>query len=293
MPSCYARLESLWCSGKIGRCLPYTLTMRFIRLFLLTFFIAPFAEAETRVFVSLAGTLLEAEITAVSGENVTLKRISDQQSLVVKIKTLCKEDGAYIARWVEQHAEQAAAPPSTPTTAADGAATAAAPGAKYRLACQTLPSKSNRGSADSDVRVFEFTYNFNLSNQEVKRDLQNARGLALTLGRNAAEPNGDLIVLQREEFDVSIRAQSKMVYVTQPVRLTYSQDPDAPYGVKGYGYILIIRDDAGNPLHVEASPDTSAKFIKEILSITQVPCVVDREFRLKPKSLVPTSYISF
>ncbi len=265
--------------------------MRFLRLFFLTFFIAPFAEAETRVFVSLAGTLLEAEITAVTGDSVTLKRISDQQSLVVKIKTLCKEDGAYIARWVEQHAEQAAAP--APATAAEGAATAAAPGPKYRLVCQTLPSKSNRGPADSDLRVFEFTYNFNLSNQEVKRDLQNARGLALTLGRNAAEPNGDLIVLQKEEFDVSIRAQSKMVYVTQPVRLTYSQDPDTPYGVKGYGYVLIIRDAAGNPLHVEASPDTSAKYIKEILSITQVPCVVDREFRLKPKSVVPTSYISF
>ncbi len=281
------------CSGKICRCLPYTLTMRFLRLLVLSFIIAPFAEAETRVFVSLAGTLLEAEITSVSSDSVTLKRVSDQQSLVVKIKTLCKEDGAYIARWVEQHAEQAAAPAAPPATAAESAATAAAPGAKYRLVCQTLPSKSNRGSADSDLRVFEFTYNFNLSNQEVKRDLQNARGLALTLGRNAAEPNGDLIVLQKEEFDVSIRAQSKMVYATQPVRLTYSQDPDAPYGVKAYGYVLIIRDASGNALHVEASPDTSAKYIKEILSITQVPCVVDRDFRLKPKSVVPTSYISF
>ena len=291
MPSCCVRLESVRCSGKIRRSPPYFLTMRFFRLLFLIFFIAPFAAAETRVFVSLAGTLLEAEITAVSGENVTLKRVSDQQSLVVKIKTLCKEDGAYISRWVEQHAEQAAAPSPAPT--AEGPTTAAAPGPKYRLVCQTLPSKSNRGPADSDLRVFEYIYNFNLSNQEVNRDLQNARGLALTLGRNVGEANGDLIVLQKEEFDVNLRAQSKMVYATQPMRLTYSQDPDSPYGVKNYGYVLIIRDAAGNILLVEASPGTSARFTKEIIAIGQVPCIVDRDFRLKSKTEVPTSYISF
>ena len=47
------------------------------------------ASAETRVFVSLAGTLLEAEITATNGDSVTLKRKSDDQPLVVNCKTLC------------------------------------------------------------------------------------------------------------------------------------------------------------------------------------------------------------
>lgn len=268
--------------------------MRILRLLLLSLLLAPLVQAETRVFVSLAGTLLEAEITAVSGDSVTLKRVNDQQTLTIKIKTLCKEDGAYIARWVEQQQQETppttAVPSSAPSPAATGAS--AAP-QKYRLVCQTLPSKSNRGAADSDERVFEYIYNFNLSNQEVKRDLENARGLALTLAKNVADPNGDLIVLQKEEFDVNIRAQSKMVHTTQPVRLKYSQDPDSPYGVKNYGYVLIIRDASGNLLHVEASPDSSARFIKEILAITTAPCIVDRDFRLRPKSEVPLSYISF
>ncbi len=141
--------------------------------------------------------------------------------------------------------------------------------------------------------MFEFTYNFNLSNQEVRRDLQNARGLALTLGKKVGEPSGDLIVLQKEEFDINIRAQSKMVHATQPVRLTYSQDPDSPYGVKNYGYVLIIRDATGSILLVEASPDTSARFTQEILAISQVPCMVDRDFRVKSKTDVPLGYISF
>ena len=286
MPSCCARLEKTASLRKARRVTAVFLTMRYLRLCFLSFIIAPFAEAESRVFVSLAGTLLEAEITAVAGDNVSLKRVSDQQTLTINRKTLCKEDSTYIARWMEQH-------PASATASAPATETAPVPVQKYRLACQTLPAKSNRGPADSDHRVFEYTYNFNLSNREVNRDLQNARGLAITLGKSVAEPNGDLIILQKEEFDVTLRAQSKMVHATQPVRLTYSQDPDYPYGVKNYGYVLIIRDAAGNILLVEASPDNSARFAKEILAISQVPCVVDREFRLRSKGDVPMGYISF
>lgn len=268
--------------------------MRSFRLLFLSLMLAPFAQAETRVFVSLAGTLLEAEITAVSGDNVTLKRSSDGQSLTINRRTLCKEDGAYIARWREQHATPPVAPAPAPVPApAPATNTSSAPTQKYRLVCQTLPTKANRGTADSDFRVIELTYSFNLSNQEVTRDLQNARGLAITLGRNANQANGDLIVLQKEEFDVNIRAQSKMVYSTQPVRLSYYQQTDTSYGVKNYGYVLIIRDSAGGILLVEATPDASARFTKEILALTQVPCMVDREFKVNPRAEVPLSSISF
>lgn len=262
--------------------------MRSFLPLLLSLIIAPLAEAETRVFVSLAGSLLEAEVAAVAGDNVTLKRTSDSQTLVVSRRTLCKEDNAYIASWQERHTEDSPAP--VPTPAAENLA---APAYKYRLGCQIQPAKSNRGPPDSDHRIFEYSYSFILSNQEVVRNLEKARGLVLILGKTLGDPNGDLIVLQKEEFDVNIRAQSKMTHATQPMRLTYSQDPDLPYGVKNYGYVLIIRDAAGSILHVEAGPESSARFIKEILSITQVPCIVDREFRLKSRSEVPMSYISF
>jgi hypothetical protein len=244
------------------------------------------ASAETRVFVSLAGTLLEAEITATNGDSVTLKRKSDDQPLVVNCKTLCKEDNAYIARWIEQHPDKAAGPP--PTTV-----TTPAPVQKFSLGCQTLPSKSNRGNAASGERIIELSYNFNLNNREVQRDLESARGVAVTLGKNTGDSGNDIIVLQKEIFDVNIRAQSKMVHSTTPIRLTYSQGAGAPYGVKSYGYVLIIQDGAGNILFVESSPDGNAKFAKEILALSEVPCLVDRDFKLKPDSVVPAAYISF
>jgi hypothetical protein len=259
--------------------------MRFLPLLLSILLITGTARAETRIFVSLAGTLLEAEITAVAGDNVTLKRVSDEQPLVVSRKTLCKEDNAFITRWIEQNPEKALAPAAMP-------ASTPAPLQKYSLACQTLPSKSNRGPPDGGEHVVELSYKFNISNREVRRDLEKASGIVITLGKNTGEGGNDLIVLQKEIFDVNIPAQSKMVHSTTPVRLTYYQGTPA-YGVKSYGYVLIIRDSAGNVLFVESSPDSTSKFTKEIDALEQVPCVVDRDFKLKPASDVPSSYISF
>lgn len=269
---------------------PYpAVTVRFLHLLLLAATITSMAHAEPRVFVSLAGSLLEAEITTATADTVTLKRTDDQQTLTISRRTLCKEDNAYISRWQEQNTAPATeAAPVVPVPAS-----ASGPAQKYRLVCQTLPAKSARAASNSDFRTTEMTYNFNLSNQEVKRDLENARGLAITLGRNIGDSSGELIVLQKVEFELNIRAQSKIVYTTPPVRLSYSVDPDAPYGVKSYGYVLVIRDATGNILLTEASPDASARYTKEILALEQVPCVISREFRVQSRGRVPLEYIGF
>ncbi len=259
--------------------------MRTFHLLLLSVILAPLALAETRVFVSLAGTLLEAEITSVAGDSVTLKRLNDEQSLVVNRKTLCKEDNAYILGWMEKNPDKSIAPAPTTTSAP-------VPVQKYSLACQTQPSKSNRGPNDGFTRTFETTYAFHISNREVQRDLQGAKGLLITLAKNAAETSGDLIVLQKQEFEVSIRAQSKMVHTTQPVQLTYYQGMPRS-GVRSHGYVLYVLDANGNILLAESSPDGNTKFAKEIMAITEVPCVVDRDFKLQPKADVPLSYIQF
>lgn len=249
------------------------------------------AVADSRVFVSLAGSLLKAEITAATGENVTLKRADDGQTMVVPRHTLCKEDNEYIERWLGR-GNSGGTPPPSPAPAAPTAPSA--PAQKYRLTCHILPAKSNRGPADGGDRVIEMAYNFIINNQEVTRDLSGAKGIVITLGKNAAESSGDLIILQKQHFDVNIRAQSKTEFSTEQVRLTYSKRPGAPtFGVKSYGYALIILDAAGAILFVEASPDTMRKFTQEIIGITEVPCIIDRDFKLKPGAVVPVGYISY
>ena len=94
--------------------------MPLLRLLLLIPLLTATAAAESRFFVSLAGSLLQAEITEVSGYTVALKRFEDGRIMSVKINTLCREDRAYIRRWAEQHSPAAAAPPATGAAAAGG-----------------------------------------------------------------------------------------------------------------------------------------------------------------------------
>lgn len=264
------------------------------RLFHLSFLLlAPLAEAEARVFVSLAGTLLEADITAVNGDSVTLKRTSDGQPMTVNQSGLCKEDRAYIARWVE--AGSAPATPAAPTPAPAGPETSAAPapgGAfqKYTLAIQALPAKNNRAPANSMERVFETTYTFHVSNKEVIRDLQGAKAVIITLGKNAADAT-DLIVLQKLQMDLAVKAQGRTTLTTPPMHLVYSSE--FRYGVRSLGYVIFILDAQGNILLAESSPDGNTKFWKEISALNPPPCLVDRDFRPRPGIEPLLSYIRF
>ena len=264
--------------GMLSRffCLPFLLLL------------APLAEAQARVFVSLAGTLLEADITAVNGDSVTLKRASDGQSMTVNQTGLCKEDRDYIARWVQANASAGAMPAAEaapgPPPAAGGAFQ------KYSLAVQGLPAKNNRAPAGSTLRVFETTYTFHISNKEVARDLQGAKAVILTLGKNAADA-ADVIVLQKLQFDLTVRAQSKTTLTTPPVQLMYSAE--FRYGVRGLGYVIFILDAQGNILLAESSPVGNEGRWKEASAIDQCPCLVDRDFKLRPGIDAVLSYIRF
>ncbi len=261
-------------------------TMRHLCLLLLSLCIAPLVQAESRVFVSLAGTLLEAEIVTVTGDNISLKRVSDGQTLVVNRKTLCKEDNSYIESWMVDHPDQisAATPAPSDTTA---------PAPKFSLVCDVQTSKSNRGPPDGGQRTIEIGYNFNLSNREVQRDLKGAKGIVLTLAKDASGGDGDLIVLQKAEFDVTIRAQSKMVHATPRVLLSYYQGASARIGVSNYGYVVFIFDAAGNVLLTRSNPVGNTKYLAEVQAIKEVPCVIDRDFKVRPDTVVPSGNIQF
>ncbi|HBJ83855.1 MAG TPA: hypothetical protein DDZ88_08310 [Verrucomicrobiales bacterium] len=241
---------------------------------------------QARVFVSLAGTLLEADITAVDGDNVTLQRAGGGQPLVVKRNTLCKEDLAYIARWMEANPDKTTLPSAS-------TAGAPAPARKYNLLCEVQSSKSNRGAADGGPRTVEISYAFHLHNREVQRDLEGASGMILTLGKDATGSGGDLIVLQKVHFDVAIKAQSKIVQSTEKVLLSYFQGAGPRMGVLTHGYVIFILDAAGNVLLSQSNPVGNTKHLKEIQAINEVPCVIDRDFTVQPNAQVPSGYIEF
>ena len=247
---------------------------------LITFFastlLSAAALAETRFFVSTSGSLLEAELVGVTGRNVTLKRKDDGQSLTVPRDTLCGEDHAYIDAWIAEHPEAmtATSAPAPPTSADTR---------KFSLTSTIRGSKSNRG--DSYFRTVVLSYTAVLQSREVSRDLNGAKGILITVAKDAEDINR-LYVMQRVEFDINLRAQSKVEHSTPKVELSYFQDSGNRSGVKEQGCVLIVLDAAGKVEYVDASTSGSEAYVKELLAM-KPPCAVDREFRVAEGVSIP------
>lgn len=237
---------------------------------------ATLLEGEVRFFVSLAGTLLEAELTAVNGPNVSLRKKDDGSLLLVPRATLCKEDQNYIEFWAAAHPEMAAQPDAAPTAAA------ATSGPKFSLSTSIRSTKSSRGAADGGLRTIDIGYNILLQSREVRRDLNGAKAVIITLGRDASTGMDDrLYVMQKLDWDLNLRAQAKFEQTTPEVRLSYYQDASERRGAREYGYIFIVVDGSGAIQHVDSNPDGIKKFAQAALELT-APAVVDREFKLLP-----------
>ncbi len=240
------------------------------RHILLTLCMACMVQAETRIFVSTAGTLLEAEIVSAVGENITLKRKEDSRVITVQRSTLCKEDHAFIDAWIIANPEQAKALPMVAATAVGGA--------KFNLSIAVRGSKDTRNVVGSSYRTFDLTYKATVQSREVKRTLTKAKGTILTFGKDVDPRDDRLNVMQKIEFPIELAPQGKTEFTTPPVRLSYYNGGDIRSGAKDHGYMLIVSNEAGEIEAVSATPDAMEKFAKQALTLT-VPCVIDRDFK--------------
>lgn len=243
-------------------------------------------RAETRFFVSTAGSLLEAEIVAVKGGTVILRKKDDGKEIPVPRATLCKEDHAYIDSWAAAHPEQALV-----AAAANNATAATAAGAKkFSFTTLVRSKKSTRGFADGGYKSIDLSYGFSIQSREVTREVRGAKAVLLTFSKEASTDDGDqLYVMQRVEQALELTPQSKVESSSPEVRLSYFQGSNYRDGAKEYGCMLIITDSAGEVQHVDCTPDTLAKYVKEALEL-KPPCVVSREFRLINTNF-PTEHI--
>jgi hypothetical protein len=249
--------------------------MRFRFIPLLTLLLlAALGRAETRFFVSTAGTLLEAELAAVNGPVVVLRKKDDASTIQVPRATLCKEDQNYIDFWAAAHPEMAAQAPAAPAPAAPVTG-----GPKFSLTSSIRSAKSSRGGADGGYRTIDIAYNITLQSREVKRDLTGAKAVMITLGKEAASGSDDrLYVMQKLEWEVNLRAQGKFEQTTPEVRLSYFQGTNYRDGAREYGYIFIVMNAAGVIQHVDCTPDGNEKHAQAALAFT-APSVIDRDFK--------------
>lgn len=234
-------------------------------------------RAETRFFVSSAGSLLEAEIVSVAGETVVLKKKDDGREIPVPKATLCKADHAYIDAWVAAHPEQVKSTAAAPVSAAPPTAAGAK---KFGFTTMVRSKKSTNGFADGGFKSIDLSYGYSIQSREVTREISGAKLVVLTFAKEAGTGDGDqLYVMQRVEQELNLKPQGKLENATPEARLRYYQGTNYRDGAKEYGYMLIITDSAGVVQHTDCNPPTLEKFVKEALDL-KPPCVVSREFRL-------------
>jgi hypothetical protein len=237
------------------------------------------AVGETRFFVSTAGSLLEGEIVSVSGDKVTLRKKDDGVLLTVLRTTLCREDQSHIDAWIAAHPDAAAAPSVTP-------APQATTGPKFSLSSTVRSAKSTRGGVDGGFRTIDLSYNIQIQSREVTRDLKGAKMTIFTFARPADAGDDRLYLMQKIEFPLDLKAQSKVEQKTSGVRLSYYQGDAYRDGSREHGYLLVVTDAAGIVQHVDGNPEGMQKEATQIMTLS-APSVLDRSFKVLPNAIFP------
>ena len=237
-------------------------------------------EAETRFFVSTAGSLLEGEIVGVMGDKVTLRKKDDGGLLTVSRTTLCREDQAHIDAWKITHPDAEAATGEEVTMQMPA-------GPKFSLTSTIRSAKSTRGGADGGPRTIDLSYNIQILSREVTRDFKGGKVILFTLARPADSGNDRLYLMQKIEYKLELRAQGKFEQKTPEVRLT-SDGVSSRNGTREHGYLLVVIDSTGAVQHVNGTPEGLQKKVDESLKLS-APTVLGRDFQAISGADFPSS----
>lgn len=236
-------------------------------------------HAETRVFTDTTGRTIRGELAGVNGDFVTIKREADGQTFTVKATNFSKPDMEYFtAHGLKPSAATA------PTANAAGTPASTAP---MRINVKVYSGKQETNSKLYYDRDQKLTYKIEVRNTEGKRDLEKAKGTLLVFAK-VLRYNDQTQVVGREEFDVDVKALGTFTYeMPKPIRLTYYSE--ASYGLRGSGYLVVIKDASGKVVNVTGSSDTAAKNYEAALKLEKNDIFL-KDYKFMQKGT--TSYIN-
>ena len=94
--------------------------------------------------------------------------------------------------------------------------------------------------------------------------------------------------MQKIEFPLDLKAQSKVEQKTPEVRLGYYQGLTSREGTREHGYLLVVTDAAGAVQHVDGTPEGLQKRVDEVFKCA-APAVLDRDFRVISNAVFPST----
>ncbi|MEM9280527.1 MAG: hypothetical protein AAGA96_01755 [Verrucomicrobiota bacterium] len=206
--------------------------------------------SSAREFTSTTGQKIQAEITFVSGENVTLVR-ADGQQFEVPANRFSEADQAYIAEWAE--ANRGKVPEHL----------------KNKLPRMTMRVSNGKTSKDAD----QFTGYVDENKQKVRitavmenydaiYPIVDAKLTMMVFGESP-ETRKRAIVYKQEFKEIDLPLNEEKTYEGQGFELWYD-DYGAMYGHKYEGYAVFLEDPEGKILHEVTIPSTAAKYLENL-----------------------------
>lgn len=196
-------------------------------------------DAEFRPFSSSDGMTIEAELVEATKEKVTIRRRDGMLFKDVPLSRFSDADRRYVNGWLEKQKELE----GTPDLSAES---------RVRLYVLRGRDDDKNDYNDIDDRIIKFEPAVAIQSEEKDKDYIGVSGTLIIVGKGVI--NDDVYtILNTQSFTMNILSRQKSRWEGSAFEAKY--DPD--YGGFEYGgYLLVLRNRAGEVVQVKASSST-------------------------------------
>lgn len=206
-------------------------------------------DAEIRPFSSSDGMTIEAELVEASEENVTIRRKDGMLFKDVPLSRFSDADRQYVSGWLKKQKELE----GMPDISADS---------KIRLYVLRGRDDDKNDYNDIDDRVISFQPGVAIQSEEKDKNYLGVSGTLVIVGKGAN--NDDVYtILDTQNFTIDILTRQKVTWKGTDFECRY--DPDYG-GFKYGGYLLVLRNRAGEIVQVKASKTSWSDHPERLLS---------------------------
>jgi hypothetical protein len=140
--------------------------------------------------------------------------------------------------------------------------------------------KQKSQSGDPDDKVQKMSFRIDIKNQASTNAINSAKAVIVAFASDMQDRE-EMIVLTREEFDVSLDPLKSESFETKQTKIVYD-NVGYKYGHKYAGYIFVLKDASGVTLKIDASTPGLTKYAEAGLKL-KAEDVCDRKLEFVKK----------
>jgi len=218
--------------------------------------------SETRTFTSVNGDTIEAEVLAVNGDEVVIKR--GTRSYTVPVDRFSPADREYFAEWQKKKMRELVP----------------------RLEVHVNSGKSDRSDrSDSfDDRIGSFEFSVRIENEEPNYVLKEGEAALLVFGESC-EVDDRYCIMQKNSFPVSLEDGGELEWEGDERLYRFDNRPPAYWGFEYYGYLLQIKNASGKVIYQKVTPTKFEDGVDKLIEMRANEAFDDR-YRKKGRASI-------